>query len=207
MLICSICASTDGPFIQEPTGVPTSPFFIKCQACTQKYPYISFDKTVGKGAPLKSVSKYFYQCEGCGNLFYNAIPYAFQHYGVKACPGCQHPFPSEKDIQFPPSSLAYKSVLKGANFSLSSTEIEELYEKLLLIQPQFSKAIEKIFLVELPKGSDIWVICIGNDSEVENALRSILLKETDRRMTFSSSQRFEFAMETEGLKVLRESTS
>jgi len=205
MIICSICAFTEGPFIQESTGVPTSPNFYKCQSCAQDYTHISFDKTVGKGAPIQLVNKYFYPCAGCGSLFYNAIPYAYLNFSVKACPGCQHPFPSEKDIHFPPSDIAFQSVLKGSNSALTHAEIEEVFMKLTMIQPKISKAINQILLVELPKGPDIWVVCKGNDAQIQNTLRLVLSKETGRRMSFSSSQRYEFAMKIDGLKVLRQS--
>jgi len=204
-IICSICASIEGPFTQEPTGVSLSPYFIKCQSCTQKFPYISFDKTVGKSASRSSVEKYFYKCPKCRSLYYKAIPYAFLNFDVRECPGCNHPFPSEQDIEFPESSRAYKSVMKGAAFKLSPEELELLYEKLLKMQPVLSKAIDDILLVETPKGKDIWVVCMGNDSEVQSALQWILMKAVDKKMSFSSSRRYEFAMKEDGLKILRQS--
>jgi hypothetical protein len=45
--ICSTCASVDGPFIKEPTGIPSSPYFYQCQRCSEENRYITFKDAVG----------------------------------------------------------------------------------------------------------------------------------------------------------------
>jgi hypothetical protein len=191
---CSICASTDGPFAQEPTGVATSPHFVKCQTCTQKYAGISFKGTVGSSATLDSVKGSFYPCSGCENLYYKAIPYAFLNFDVRQCPSCDHPFPTEESIEYPQSSKAYKVALKGSAFNRTAEELDAIYEKLVTIQPKLSKAVENIMLVESPQGRDIWAVLAGDDSRVQEALQWILMKAADRKLTFSGSQRYDFAV-------------
>jgi hypothetical protein len=202
---CSICASTEGPFIQEPTGVPASPYFIKCHVCAHDNEFITFKNTVGMVASPQAMQRYFYKCPGCGNLYYKAVPYAFLRYNVKQCPSCGNAFPAEEDILFPESAQAFGMAMKGSPFNLASEEIEPLYEKLLKIQPLLSKAIDDILLVETPKGKDIWVICRGYDSEVQNALEWVLMKGVDNKLSFSQSQRADFAFKETGVRILRQS--
>ena len=93
-------------------------------------------------------------------------------------------------------------VLKGSAFKRSPEELELLYEKLLSVQPLLSKAVGNIMLVEAPNGMDIWVVCRGNDPQVQKALRWILMKAAERKLTFSQSQRYDFAIK--GVTILRQ---
>ena len=85
---CSLCASTDGPFLQEPTGLRESPYFYKCQKCSVDNKYTTFKDTVGMNPSKASINEYFYICPGCTNLYYMTIPYANLRYDVKVCPSC-----------------------------------------------------------------------------------------------------------------------
>lgn len=200
---CSLCASIDGPFLQEPTGLSKSPFFYKCQKCSEENKYTTFKDTVGLRLSESSVREFFYICPGCANLYYMAIPYAYLRYDVKSCPSCGCLFPSEEDISYSEESQTFKVVLKGGPYNLSEDAFEPLYNKLLALTPKLSKAIDEVLLVETPRGKDIWVVCKGNDSQVEKALQWVLMKAVDRAMTFSSSQRFDFAIKE--VKILKQS--
>jgi hypothetical protein len=205
--VCSICASVEGPYIQEPTGVPSSPFFYKCRACTQKYPEITFDKTVMRGSAFELVKQYFYICPGCGNMYYKAIPYAFLRFDLRKCPACDHPFPTESDIEFPVSSQAVQIALMGSSISLPPEEITPLFDKLVEILPALSKAIDEIVLVDTPKRREIWAVCKGNHGQVQEALRWVLLKAVNRKLTFSQSQRADVALKDPAIKILRRTRS
>jgi len=199
---CSICASIEGPFTQEPTGVAASPHFVKCQTCAQKYTGITFKGTVGSGASPASVQKYFYQCPGCANLYYKAIPYAFLSFDVRQCPSCDHAFPTEESVEFPESSRTFQMAMKGSATQRTPEELDEIYDKLVELHPLISKAVENIMLVETPQGRDIWAITAGNDPQVQQALQWILMKAADRKLTFSQSQRSDFAIQ--GVTILKQ---
>ncbi len=200
---CSLCASTDGPFLQEPTGLRKSPYFYKCQKCSVDNKYTTFKDTVGMNPSKASISEYFYICPGCANLYYMAIPYANLRYDVKVCPSCGTQFPSEEDIAYTAEHQAYKVALKGRPYNLPEEAFEPLYDKLLEVLPKLSKAIDDFLLVETKKGKDIWAITKGNDSQMEKALQWVLMKAVDRKMSFSSSQRYDFAIK--GVKILKQS--
>ena len=202
--VCSICASTKGPFTQEATGVASSPYFIKCQSCNLNLPAVSFDGTVGRSTSRSSFEKYFYECPGCGTLFYGAIPYAFTHFGVTECPNCHRAFPAGGDIEFPESSRGDQSVLSNSFGPDSLEELEPLYEKLVAQQPQLSKAITNVMLVKTARRYDIWVVCQGSDPATERALRPLLMAFVDKKLSFSSSGLWRFAKEEEGLTVIRQ---
>lgn len=198
--VCSICASTEGPFTQEPTGVTSSPFFIKCEKCNYMYPRITFEGNT-KNPSQDTFEKYYYKCSGCGALFYKAIPYAFTYFGVRECPVCNHPFPSEEDIKFPNSTKCVMSNIFGRD---TLEELEPLYEKLVEQQAKLSKAIDNIMLVKTDKKYDLWVVTKGSDGEIQSSLRPILLRITDNKLAFSISQLLKFAKKKEGLKIIKE---
>ena len=202
--VCSICASTEGPFTQETTGVTSSPYFIKCQSCNLNLPAVSFDGTVGRSPSRSSFEKYFYECPDCGTLFYGAIPYAFTHFGVTECPNCHHAFPAGEDIEFPESSKADQSVLSNSFGPDSLEELEPLYEKLVAQQPKLSKAIANVMLVKTAKRHDIWVVCRGSDPATKRALRPLLMAFVDKKLSFSGSGLWKFAREEEGLTIIRQ---
>ncbi|TFH42663.1 MAG: hypothetical protein E4G94_05905 [ANME-2 cluster archaeon] len=167
---------------------------------------------MGKGASSSSVEKYFYTCPKCRSLYYKAIPFAFYSFDVRECPGCNHPFPSEQDIEFSEASRVHKSVMQARAFTNprhTPEKLETLYEKLLKLLPVLSKAIDDIMLVDTPEGKDIWVVCMGRDDhekgDVETPLQYILGKAIDYDLSFSLSTTYEGAMKEEGLKILRQS--
>ncbi len=202
--VCSICASTEGPFTQEMTGVTSSPYFIKCQSCNLNFPAISFDGTVGRSPSRSSFEKYFYECPDCGTLFYKAIPYAFLHFGVTECPNCNRDLPGGEDIEFLDSSKANQGVLMNTFKPDSLEELEPLYEKLVAQQPKLSKAIANVMLVETAKGYDIWVVCQGSDPATKRSLQPILMAIVDKKLSFFGSGLLKFAREEEGLTIIKQ---
>lgn len=195
-MACSICASTEGPFTQEPTGVKTSPFFVKCDACAQKYTEISFDRTIGRNPVPSLYKKYFHECSNCHSLFYGAIPYAYLHYSVAKCPMCGEGFPTGSDIEFLNIGEANQDAIKSGvyrNEDRSLDYLKPLYDKLVAQHSTLSKAIDSIMLIETERGNDIWVITKGSDPILTGTLQTILFNTVDRKLSFSSAQRLSFA--------------
>lgn len=202
--VCSICASTEGPFTQETTGVTSSPYFIKCQSCNLNFTQISFGGTIGHSPSRSKFEEYFFECPDCGTLFYCAIPYAFTDFGVTECPNCHHAFPASEDIEFPESSKANQSVLMDSFVPESLEETELLYEKMVAQQPKLAKAIANVMLVKTPRGHDIWIVCQGSDSSVANSIRPLLMAFVDNKLSFPGSMLWKFAKEKEGVTIIRQ---
>jgi hypothetical protein len=193
---CSICASTKGPFTQEPTGVKTSPYFVKCQTCAQKYTQISFDGTIGRNPAPSLYRKYFHECPNCHSLYYGAIPYAYLHYSVTECPICGEGLPIGSDLEFANAGPETQDALKSGVFRdehRSLDYLKPLYDKLVARHSSLSKAIDNIMLIETERGNDIWVITKGTDPNLTEALQKVLFNIVDKKLSFSSSQRFSFA--------------
>ena len=91
----------------------------------------------------------------------------------------------------------------GQPFNFTEDSFEPLFDKLVELLPKLSNAIDAILLVESQKGKDIWVVCKGNDPQVQKALQWVLMKAIDRKMSFSGSQRYDFAIA--GVKILKQS--
>jgi len=199
--VCSICGSTESPFTQEPTGVMSSPYFIKCQSCNLNLSEITFNGTVGRSPSKIKFEEYFYECPDCGMLFYRAIPYAYTHFGITGCPNCNHAFPASEDIKFPNST---KAVLSNFFKPDSLEELELLYEKLVVQLPKLSKAIANVMLVETARGYDIWVVCKGSDPVIESSLRPLLMTFVDKKLSFSCSALLKFARKEKGLTIIRQ---
>ena len=202
--VCSICASTEGPFAQEETGIRSSPYFIKCESCQTKFPLVSFASTVGH-SPSKSIFKdFFYECPKCGILFYRKIPYAYTRFGVSGCPNCRHSFPSMEDIEYPESSKTHRAVMNNASGPDSPEELEPLYENLVANKPKLSKTIENVMLVKTANYHDIWVVCKGADMDIESSLRPFLMAFVDHKLTFGATRRWKFARKEKGLTIIRQ---
>ena len=195
-MACSICASTEGPFTQEPTRVSSSPFFVKCHSCVQKYTQISFDSTIGRNPTPSLYSKYFHECPSCHSLYYGAVPYATLHYSVTKCPVCGEGFPTGSDLEFSNAGPETQDALKSGVFrdeDRSLDYLKPLYDKLVAQHSALSKAIDNIMLIETERGNDIWVITKGSDSILTGALQTILFNIVEKKLRFSNSQRFSFA--------------
>jgi len=196
MLVCSICANTDGPFVQEPTGRAATPHFVKCSTCAQKYIQISFTGTAGPNPSEKTFNEYFHECPQCHSLYYGSIPYAFFHYSVEKCPVCQRDFPDGSDMEFENTGVEEQEAIMSGVFKdefRSLDHLKPIYEKLVKQYPKYSKVFEKIMLVETKRGNDIWVITKGSDMRKVRNLQSLIFKLSDKAFSFSNSQRFKFA--------------
>jgi len=94
--------------------------------------------------------------------------------------------------------------MQSMSHAVSDEDLELLYEKIVAMHPTLSKAIDNIMLVATEKGKDIWVITKGNDGQVGEALRWVLFKLVDRRLSFAGSQRFDFAIKEAGVSILKQ---
>jgi len=200
---CHVCAQPiEGPYSSEkiPPGVTSNAFFVKCQSCTSKYPGITFASTAGRSPTRSSFEYSFYECEGCGSLFYcgtKGIPFAYSNFNAETCPNCGQSLPTGEQIDFEPSDTAPLMALMNG-FPGPLEKMQPLYETLTEAVPKhltLSKIVTNIMLVNTPKGHDIWVIYQADlDFSSERAMVTQLRKLVDNALVFMSGQQLQYAL-------------
>jgi hypothetical protein len=210
---CHVCARPiEGPCSKEkiPPGVTSHAFFIKCQSCTSDYPGIAFADTAGRNPTRSSFEQSFYECSGCGSLFFcgtKGFPFARSNFGVECCPKCGQVFPTGEQIGLQLSDTAPpRAVMNLTGDTLE--KMQPLYETLTELVPKhptLSKVVTMILLVNTPKGHDVWVVHQTDfDFDTERAIIAQLRKLVDGALAFSSSGDLVHSLEGEGVAVIRQ---
>jgi len=197
---CHVCAKPiKGAYSKEniPSGVTSHTVFIKCQSCSSDYPGITFADSAGRNPTRSSFENSFYECNGCGSLYFcssKGIPFAYSGFSVEACPKCGQPLPTGAEIEFEPSDES-RALQGGSPGSLE--KMQPLYKTLsesVPKHPSLSKIVTSIMLVNTPRGHDIWVIYQAEfDFNTERAIVTQLRKLVDG-IAFSGSQALEYAL-------------